>query len=132
MDSNPPTVNSAPTPQGTGKKILIVDDEPSFCRILEKKLTGEGYQVLIAENGRIALDILSRTDVDLILLDLIMPEVDGITFVYNLKHSLMKNIPIIILTNLDQASHQPEIKDFLLKTNTSLEDIVKKVKQYTS
>lgn len=112
------------------KTILIVEDDPQYQQLLSEKLKLEGYSVLLARNGKEGLDILMKQDVHLILLDIMMPEIDGISFLYHLHYSLMKKIPVIVLTNLEKAAYQPEVKDFLLKSDTSLEELANKVKTY--
>ncbi len=112
------------------KTILIVEDDPQYQALLSQKLTQQGYDVIVANNGKEGLDILMNRDVQLILLDIMMPEIDGISFLYHLHYSLMKKIPVIVLTNLEKAAYQPEVKDFLLKSNTSLDELATKVKTY--
>ena len=58
-------------------KILVVDDEPRYQRLLEANLLTEGFDVLTAADGMQALDVFSNTPVDLILLDVMMPKLDG-------------------------------------------------------
>jgi len=60
-----------------GKLILVVDDEQNMCRILQRLLESEGYRVIIALDGQTALDIIPKTKPDLILLDIMMPGMDG-------------------------------------------------------
>jgi len=77
-------------------QILIVDDEPS-SRWVFKKILDRTYSLLIAENGRPVLDILRQTTVDLILLDLLMPEVDGFKVLRRLKEE-GATVPVIVAT----------------------------------
>ncbi|MCG8570475.1 MAG: response regulator [Spirochaetes bacterium] len=80
-------------------KILIIDDDERNLYILEHKLTKEGYQLIPALSGQEALDILENESVDLILLDIIMPEMDGYDVCRKLKESdETKEVPIIFLT----------------------------------
>ena len=58
-------------------RILVVDDIPANVKLLEARLMAEYFDVLTASNGRDALDICDRTQVDVILLDIMMPEMDG-------------------------------------------------------
>ncbi len=57
--------------------IMVVDDEPTMCRILERVLTEEGYRVIIARDGEAGLGLFARYSPDLILLDLMMPGING-------------------------------------------------------
>ncbi|MBI3990412.1 MAG: response regulator [candidate division NC10 bacterium] len=80
----------------TTRTILIVDDEPS-SRWVFKKILDRTYSLLMAENGRPVLDILRQTTVDLILLDLLMPEVDGFKVLRRLKEE-GATVPVIVAT----------------------------------
>lgn len=79
-----------------GKTILVVDDEERLTSLLQAYLQPEGYRVVTAANGRQALDAVGREPPDLIVLDLMMPEMDGIEFlrVLRTKHST----PVVLLT----------------------------------
>lgn len=80
-----------------GKRILVVDDEPSIQRILRRNLTVSGYDVLIAENGEQALEMVRVHQPDLILLDLWLPgEIDGISVCMQVRQG--SQVPIIILS----------------------------------
>jgi two-component system, OmpR family, KDP operon response regulator KdpE len=79
-----------------GTKILVVDDEPRYQRLLEANLLTEGYEVLTASDGMQALDTLSATPVDLILLDVMMPKLDGFATCQRIRQ--YSNVPIIMLT----------------------------------
>jgi CheY-like chemotaxis protein len=79
--------------------ILIVDDDPLALDLLETTLHSAGYQTQTARSGKAALAILARTPVNGILLDLIMPEMDGFELLKHVKHdAVLKEIPVIILT----------------------------------
>lgn len=88
------------------KKILVVEDEKQYREVLSERLLQEGYDVLQAENGQTALNILKNTDAHLILLDMLMPQMDGVTFFYHLKNTLKKEIPVII-RNVPVNNRQP-------------------------
>lgn len=82
-------------------KILIVDDEKDLLTLLEKRLSLAGYTVLKADNGKDAVTIAKQEKPDLILLDIVMPEVDGPMVAEILKQdSSTEHIPIIFLTCL--------------------------------
>lgn len=79
--------------------IMVVDDYPITQRILTYQLFKEGHQVVTASNGQEALNSLTELDVDLMIMDLTMPEMDGITVLYQLRSSSRHaNMPVIILT----------------------------------
>lgn len=77
-------------------KILIVDDEPRYLRLLEANLRTEGYDVLLAQDGMQALESFSTSSVDMILLDVMMPKLDGISACQRIRQ--FSNVPIIMLT----------------------------------
>jgi two-component system alkaline phosphatase synthesis response regulator PhoP len=80
-------------------KILVVDDEVNITQILEFSLGAEGYQVVTAANGEEAVDKARREQPDLIVLDIMMPKIDGYEACRILKSSpITKNIPIVLLT----------------------------------
>jgi DNA-binding response OmpR family regulator len=81
-------------------KILVVDDEPLYVRLLKVNLEAEGYLVSSASNGEEALDLLSHELPDLIILDVIMPKLDGIKTCERIRQ--FSKIPIILLTALGE------------------------------
>ncbi len=115
------------------KTILIVEDELSMQRALKNKLEQAGYKVGTAADGMQALDEIRRTKPDLVLLDLIMPKLDGISVLRELKKDPdLRNLPVVILTNLSTGDKVAEAMqlgtfDFLVKANYSLEDVLRKV-----
>ena len=77
-------------------RILVVDDEPLYVRLLEINLLTEGYEVITAGDGLEALDLISSKSPDLVLLDLMMPKLDGVTTCERIRQ--FSNIPIIMVT----------------------------------
>ena len=78
------------------KCILIVDDEPRYLRLLEVNLKTEGYTVVTAADGLQAIEVFSAQPVDLILLDIMMPRLDGFATCQRIRE--FSNVPIIMLT----------------------------------
>jgi DNA-binding response OmpR family regulator len=78
------------------KRILIVDDEPRYLRLLEANLRTEGYEVSTAQDGVQALEVFSAQPIDLVLLDVMMPRLDGFGVCQRLRE--FSNVPIVILT----------------------------------
>lgn len=78
------------------KRILIVDDEPRYLRLLEANLRTEGYEVVTASDGAQAVDVFSNQPIDLVLMDVMMPKLDGFGATQRIRE--FSNIPIIILT----------------------------------
>ncbi|OGF98139.1 MAG: hypothetical protein A2Z06_05160 [Candidatus Glassbacteria bacterium RBG_16_58_8] len=81
------------------KKILVVDDEPNIVRMLESRLKASGYEVITASNGLEALNTARSEKPDLIILDIMLPEMDGYKVCAMLKYDIEHSrIPIIMLT----------------------------------
>ena len=76
--------------------ILICDDEKDILSALKIYLTGENYQVFTAENGAQALEIVKKEEIHLVVLDIMMPIMDGITAMAKIRE--ISNVPIILLT----------------------------------
>lgn len=121
--------NQQQTPQKSLGRILIIEDEKDYRDVLAERLETDGFTVFKAENGQLALNVVKNTDVDLILLDMLMPQIDGTTFFYHLKNTLNKDIPVIILTNFTEMAYPQGVVDFVVKANTSLDEVVSKVKK---
>ncbi|MDP8258578.1 MAG: response regulator [Candidatus Aadella gelida] len=79
------------------KKILIIDDEPHIIKMVKSRLEANGYEVVTAFNGKEGLDKMHQENPDLIIVDILMPIMDGYTFVRELKKE-EKEIPVIVLT----------------------------------
>ena len=77
-------------------KILVVDDEPRYVRLLEANLSTEGFEVSTAQDGAQAIEVFSTNPVDLILMDVMMPKLDGFSACQRIRQ--FSNVPIIILT----------------------------------
>lgn len=81
------------------KKILIADDEPHMLRVTELSLKKGGYELVMARNGREAIEIARRDLPNLIVMDVLMPEVDGLTALKVLKEDpLTSGIPVIMFS----------------------------------
>lgn len=86
----------------TMKKILVTDDDPRNRKLQETLLRANGYEVRSADSGRAALDLVAAEPPDLILLDLMMPDMDGFEVVRQLKADpATRSLPIIMVTALD-------------------------------
>lgn len=118
------------------KKILVVEDEVSLRNALRDKLTHAGFTTLEAANGSEGLEIALREHPDLVLLDVIMPVMDGMTMLKKLRteNDWGKSVPVIILTNLSSDSDQIisdvtifEPSYYLVKSDWKLEDLIIKI-----
>lgn len=114
------------------KKILIVEDDKDFLFILQKRFSSEGLSVITAKDGEEGLSMAEEEKPDLILLDILLPKMDGIAMANKLKES-NNNTPIIFLTNVKDVGYTNEsIKsgewEYLIKSDLHIDDIVAKVK----
>jgi len=115
------------------KTILIVEDERVLAQALQMKIMKEGFTVEIAGNGEEAFVVLLSKSIDFIVTDLLMPVMDGFTFLEQMQEKKMK-IPFMVLSNLGQLSDLERLKqlggdDYLSKSASSLSDIVAHIKQ---
>ena len=76
--------------------IMVVDDEQAILRLLSRTLEPEGYGVVVADNGRLALELLEDCRPDLVILDIMMPDLDGFQVLALIRER--SNIPVIMLT----------------------------------
>jgi len=117
-------------------KILIIEDDETLVKMYQRKLEHEGFQVAVAYSGGEGMLKAPREKPDLILLDIMMPAVDGFEVIKNLKAVReTKDIPIIILTNLGTSeifineAKSLGVKNYLVKYKTSADEVVVKIKQ---
>lgn len=116
-------------------KILIIEDELALLKILVEKFTREGFVVVQARDGLEGLEVAKKETPDLILLDVMMPKMDGLTMLGILRKEVWgKNLPVIMLTNLSDAKKVHEAMEsgvytFLVKTDWHINDVVAKVKE---
>ena len=91
------------------KTVLIVDDSASMRQLIAFTIKDAGYDVLLAENGRDALEKMSGVKIDMVITDLNMPEMDGITFIRELRGKAdYQFVPIIMLTTEAQEAKKQE------------------------
>jgi DNA-binding response OmpR family regulator len=122
--------------EDTSKKtILIVEDEKPILNVLKMKLISGGFSVAEATDGQVGLETALKIHPDLILLDVMLPVMDGVTLLESLRvDDWGKNVPVIILSNLNDASTIQESKDkgvhdYLVKTDWKLDDVMGKIKE---
>ena len=115
-------------------RVLVVEDDPDTRRRLHNMLSEEGWEVDEAENGRLALDRLSDVQPNLILLDLMMPEMDGFEFLVELRNNQQrKTIPVVVVTGADlsDADHRNlngGVEKILRKSAYSREELFEEVR----
>lgn len=117
------------------KKILLVEDEQFLSEMYQMKLESEGYDVFFAANGKDGLEIAIKEKPDLVLLDLLMPIMDGYEMLTELrKNKETKNLKVCILSNLGQLSEinrskEIGIEGFLIKANLTPSQLVENVEK---
>jgi len=117
------------------KTILIIEDEEILLGLLQKKLKQEGYNVLVAREGREGLSEMKKQKPDLVLLDIVMPIMDGFEVIKAMKaDEEIKDIPVIIISNSGQPvelnkAKELGVKDWLIKTEFDPQEVVEKVKK---
>ena len=117
------------------QKILVVEDDTFLREMIVKKLKTGGYEVDAAVDGGKAFEKIKEETKDLIILDLMMPEVDGFQFLEKLRaDEEKKDIPVIVLSNLGQKEEIDKAKemgvvDYLVKAQFTPDDITTKVKE---
>lgn len=130
-------VNDQPAQTQVPKTILLVEDEKPFSNILEARFTDEGFKVIKATDGEEGLNMAAKFIPDIILLDLMMPHMDGRSMLRKLREiPECKTIPVIVLTNAGEIENIRETQfysdaaEFLIKSNVTLDEIVAKVKTH--
>jgi len=117
------------------KKILIVEDEELLANLLLKKLTVSGYEAFLANDGERGLALMRELKPDLVLLDILMPKMDGMQVLAEIqKNDDLIKIPVIVISNSGQPVEIEQIKklgvkDWLIKTDFNLEEIIQKIKK---
>ncbi len=117
------------------KKILIIEDESALQKALGDFLGEKGYEITSALDGELGLALAKEKSPDLILLDLILPKINGFDVLKQLKEDdKTKAIPVIVLTNLEEMSDVDKViglgaTTYLVKTEYKLEDVLDKIKQ---
>jgi DNA-binding response OmpR family regulator len=116
--------------------ILVVDDTQLAREAVSKLLEHEGFRVMSAKNGREGWAMMYNDTPDLILLDLMMPEMDGVTFLKMLRRSpLWKDMPVIVLTGVSDddklitRAWELKVSDLIPKATFGVEDLMARVKQ---
>lgn len=110
------------------KRILVVEDERPLARALELKLTHEGFETKIIHDGKTAIDAIKSEHFDLVLLDLMMPGVDGFVVLKEVQDAKVK-VPIIVISNLSMEVDRKKVTDLgaselLVKSNTPLAEVI--------
>ena len=123
--------------EASNHKILIIEDDATIREVVTEMLRQNGFEVVTANNGRDGLTVAFDQHPSLILLDIIMPELDGLSVLEQLRTDEWgKTVPVIIHTNMNPDAdstmqaiikHQPAF--YLVKAEVSLKDIITKIKE---
>lgn len=131
------TGNKKPSENHASKTVLVVEDEKALAAILKDRLTREGYTVITAVNGKEGLEMVEAQNPDVILLDLMMPVMDGKAMLHTVRSiPKFKKLPVIVLTNAGEIENIRETQryydavEFLIKSNVTMDQIVEKVKAF--
>jgi DNA-binding response OmpR family regulator len=120
------------------KNILIVEDDKFLRSLITEKVSSEGFNVLVAADGKEGIREVEKNKPDLVLLDLVLPDVDGFEVLSKIKgNAATSSIPVIILSNLDSKEDIDKAlklgaADFMIKAQLTPEEIVEKVKNVFS
>jgi len=136
-----PNQQGAPTtaPVATKTKVLVVEDDKAMRDVYVEVLLSEGFDVRIANNGEEGLSVATNYPPDIIVLDLLMPVMDGKTMLRKLRDiPQFKSLPVIVLTNQGDVDSMNETKlfgnasDFLIKANITPNILVDKIKMFST
>ncbi|MDD5567214.1 MAG: response regulator [Patescibacteria group bacterium] len=117
------------------KRILLIEDDSFLSGMYIAKLTIENFEVLLASDGQEGIELAKKSKPDLILLDLLLPKVDGYTVLKTIKKNrALATIPVILLTNLTQKENiekamKYQIEDYLIKAHFMPSEVIEKVKR---
>lgn len=117
------------------KKILIIEDDTFLSEMYATKLTQAGYQVEVADEGQKGIEKAKASQPDLILLDIVLPKMDGFEMLKLVKEdNQLKNIPVILLTNLGQKSEVEKglslgASAYIIKAHYTPAAVVAKIKE---
>ena len=116
-------------------KVLIVEDDKFLAELITTKLDKEGYEIVLATDGESGVAKIKQEKPDIILLDIMLPGMDGFEVLENIKKDdEVKGIPVIILSNFGQEEKVEKglnlgAADYLVKANFTTGEIVEKIKQ---
>jgi DNA-binding response OmpR family regulator len=119
----------------TKVKILLIEDEEMLANMYEVKFQNEGFEVIKALDGATGLELSKTTSPDMVLLDVIMPKMDGFSVLKSMREDeATKDLPVMLLTNLGQDEDIQKGKElgvigYLIKANVTPAEVVESVKK---
>lgn len=117
------------------QKLLIIEDDRFIAKMYQTKLNLEGFEVEVAENGVIGVEKIKSFGPDLVLLDIIMPEMDGFAVLEAIRDDdTINSTSVVVMSNLAQEDHLKRAKalgakDYIVKSQFTPMDVVKKIKE---
>ena len=120
------------------QKILIVEDEKILSEMYTEKFKQAGYAVISAPEAEEGLEVAKKEKPDLIILDILLPKGDGISFLQRMKEEPgIAFVPVVVFSNFDdpstkKAAFRLGVKDYLIKTNYTPAEVVEKIKAILS
>jgi DNA-binding response OmpR family regulator len=116
-------------------KIVLVEDDIFVSKAYIFFLTNAGYDVTHVDNGLEVLDTVKKAKPNIILLDLIIPGLNGFEVLAKLKKSAHKKIPVVVVSNLGQESDEQLCRslgavDYIIKSNVGIHDVIERVERY--
>ncbi len=117
------------------KKILVVEDDPMISSMYKTKFEADGFEVFTADNGATGLELIKKEEPDIVMLDIILPQLDGFSVLEQIKKDkTTKDIPVIMLTNLSTEEDKEKGKkmgalDYLVKASLTPGQISEKIKK---
>ncbi len=120
----------------TKKKILLVEDDTLISSMYKIKFKADGFEVVIASDGASALELAKKEKPDIVMLDIILPQLDGFTVLEELKKDqTTKHIPVIMLTNLGTTEDKAKGEklgaiDYLVKASLTPAQVSQRIKEH--
>lgn len=117
------------------KIVLVIEDEEPLQMVLKDVLTTEGYEVSLAKNGLEGLEMALYQHPDIILLDILMPKMDGLEMLKNLRADEWgKKVPVIVLTNLSDNQDiakavEEDVFEYFVKSDIKIDEVIERIKE---
>ncbi len=118
------------------KTVLIIEDDNDILSMYKTRLEKDGFCVITATNGSDGLELIKKEKPDIVLLDIILPQIDGFSVLGAIRDDKKtRNIPVIILTNLSTEEDKIKgkilgVKDYLVKASLTPKEVSKKIKEH--